>query len=292
METTSTLLQTISTNNSEILAKQQEVYDYASSSSESYKTGYNEGYSKGSSDGYDNGKAEGYEEGSASGFEAGQKSEYDRFWDVFQENGKRVRYNYGFSGRGWTDETFKPKYDMAIVNAERMFMYSSITDISRSGRTLDISKAANIGYMFFFALRLQRVPVLDCRSVNDDGLSYMFYMGNTENALERIEKIIVRDDGTTKFTRAFYGLDKLTYIRFEGVIGLSLSFKDCKLLSRESIEDIFAHLWQRRTGTITLNKEAVDRAFETSYNAKDGSTSTEWLNLIATKPNWAVSLIS
>ena len=39
-------------------------------------------------------------------------SHYDAFWDTFQRNGERKDYRYGFSGIGWNDENFKPKYDI------------------------------------------------------------------------------------------------------------------------------------------------------------------------------------
>jgi hypothetical protein len=47
------------------------------------------------------------------------------------------------------------------------------------------------------------------------------------------------------------------------------------------------------TGTTisaTLSKTAVDAAFETSSGAKNGSSSTEWKNLIATRPEVTISL--
>jgi hypothetical protein len=43
---------------------------------------------------------------------------------------------------------------------------------------------------------------------------------------------------------------------------------------------------------VTLRKDAVNKAFETSEGAMDGSTSDEWLALAATKANWTISLIN
>ena len=42
--------------------------------------------------------------------------------------------------------------------------------------------------------------------------------------------------------------------------------------------------------TLTLSKTAVNTAFETAEGLADGNTSEEWLNLIATKPNWTITL--
>ena len=44
-------------------------------------------------------------------YDAGKKSQYDEFWDSYQENGTCTNYNYAFYGRGWTNKTFNPKYD-------------------------------------------------------------------------------------------------------------------------------------------------------------------------------------
>lgn len=43
--------------------------------------------------------------------------------------------------------------------------------------------------------------------------------------------------------------------------------------------------------TLTLSKIAVDRDFETSVGANDGSESSEWLALIADRSNWTISLV-
>ena len=45
-------------------------------------------------------------------FEAGKKSQYDEFWDAYQENGQRTMYVQAFARQGWNDITYKPKYDI------------------------------------------------------------------------------------------------------------------------------------------------------------------------------------
>ena len=42
---------------------------------------------------------------------------------------------------------------------------------------------------------------------------------------------------------------------------------------------------------VSVKKDAVNIAFETSAGAGDGSTSAEWLALVATKTNWTISLV-
>ena len=47
-------------------------------------------------------------------FNAGKKIAYDEFWDSYQQNGNRLDYGRAFSGAGWNNTTFKPKYDIII----------------------------------------------------------------------------------------------------------------------------------------------------------------------------------
>ena len=59
---------------------------------------------------------------------------YDTFWDTYQQNGKRTNYQYAFSGKGWNDTTFKPKYDISVSgNGGWMFAGSQIKDFENMG---------------------------------------------------------------------------------------------------------------------------------------------------------------
>ena len=40
---------------------------------------------------------------------------YDKFWDMFQQNGTRTEYRYAFAYTGWTEEMFKPKYPFKLA---------------------------------------------------------------------------------------------------------------------------------------------------------------------------------
>ena len=37
-------------------------------------------------------------------YDAGKQAEYNDFWDVYQQNGKRTNYNQAFGNLGWTNE--------------------------------------------------------------------------------------------------------------------------------------------------------------------------------------------
>ena len=63
------------------------------------------------------------------GHENGKIAEQGSFWDTYQQYGMRTGWAYAFYGRGWTDETYNPKYPISTSGAfSQMFGYSNITD--------------------------------------------------------------------------------------------------------------------------------------------------------------------
>lgn len=92
-------------------------------------------------------------------FEAGVKSEYDRFWDSIQQNGTRRNYPYIFGGSGWTDDIFKPKYEIIVNNlATQMFGYNS--QITKIPVPITIDSAAYSTGVFLSCARLVSIPSL------------------------------------------------------------------------------------------------------------------------------------
>ena len=76
----------------------------------------------------------------------------------------------------------------------------------------------------------------------------------------------------------------------QGKINVSISF-EWLALDKANTTSVINALSATTTGqTLTLNLSAVNAAFETSSGAKDGSTSTEFAALIATKTNWTIIL--
>lgn len=252
-------LKEISANNVTLAEKQQQVYD----------AGVAEGRAQG-----------GYTEG----FDAGRQAEYDAFWDTYQSNGTRKDYTYAFSYYGWTDSIFKPKYDIKPENATNMFRNTCIVDlagiIKAQGIVLDTSMATILRAAFQTG-RLKTIPIVDISSATDTA-----YLFNYAYALESIEKIILKEDGSDTFDYWFNGCAKLANVTFEGVIGQSLNIFFTKVLSHGSIVSIINALSTETTDkTVTLSRTAVNNAFE------GGSTGSEWLDLIATKPGWTISLV-
>ena len=186
-------------------------------------------------------------------FDAGKKSEYDRFWDNYQEYGNRTFYFGAFSGWGWADETFAPKYPIickASGSVTYMFGQSNITDIY--------------------------VPIIVDYSVGS--LTTMFI---NASKLKTIRELNIVE--TLRFSNTFDNCHTLENITITGIIGQNgLNFQWSTKLSKASIENIISCLSTTTSGlTVTLSKTAVDAAF----------TETEWETLIATKPNWTISLV-
>ena len=229
---------------------------------------------------------------------AGVQSEYDRFWDAHQQNGNRSEYLGGFCGAGWNKKTFNPKYAIkpkeGSAGTAFMFMFfncratgSDMLDYANYKHLFDWSNLTNAVSMFEDAgfdnidIDMSNVTTL----TNTFRCSY-FVIGQTTITIKVSDK-------ATSFSHTFdyqKHLKNLTFV--EGsVIAATISFA-WSPLSKASIESVFAALSTTTSGlSITFSKEAVDKAFETSAGAADGSTSEAWTTLIGTRPNWTISLV-
>lgn len=212
--------------------------------------------------------------------EAGKKAEYDKFWDIFQENGNKTHYGNAFAGYGWTPDIFFPKYNMTPQYTSSMFYQTNmeidlVQHLEECGVTLDTSKTLQFSSMFYNT-RFTRVGVIDCRG-STAALTSMFAYSKY---LKTIDKLIVSAVHT--WNSAFLQCFALENITFEGVIGAAIDFKDCTKLSIASITSIINALSTTTRGlTITLSKVAKEAAF----------TADEWATLIATRTNWTISLV-
>ena len=217
-------------------------------------------------------------------YEEGRKAEYDAFWDSFQQNGNRQSYNLAFGGY-WGRQTFKPKYDIVPTtlnsafhslcqNDTEWYAFDMVEHLQELGVVLDTSICTNFTSAFMWA-HIGRIGVIDCRAAKS-GLTGTFAYGK----IKTIDKVIVNDGNTYPNTFASQG--QLENITFEGVIGAEISFKDCTKLSKASIESVVGALSSTTSGlTLTLSRTAKQAAF----------TDEQWAALIATKPNWTISLV-
>lgn len=215
-------------------------------------------------------------------YEAGQKSEYDRFWDLYQDGGNRTSYVYAFSGVGWNENTFAPKYDIKPTNATNIFSNTYIRNLKNllknQNVVLDMSATTAMTYFSQYGV-LTHVPVLDLR--NCANLSYMF-LGNS--VLVEIEKIILKDDGSQLFgAYSFNNNAALQEIRFEGVIGQNgLNFSQSPSLSHDSLMSIINALKDYSTDT-------SGTVWKVTLGATNKAKLTDTELKIASDKGWTVS---
>lgn len=298
---------------------------------EGYSVGYGFGYTQGEEFGYNNGLSDGYDDAKseveevtvtptldaqtiiptspnliskvnvASGqslFDAGKQSEYDRFWDEFQQNGNRTIYNNAF-GSGWTENIFKPKYAMRPTNATYMFFNQlgqsiTITDFVEFCRQnniiLDFSNCVSASYSLG-NLWTNHHGVLDFSKCTS--LSSIFYSQNLvpELGIKKIDEFI--SSATTVYdATTFQNALMLEDITFSGIIANNIWFNTCTLLTKASMLSIFEALSTITTGkSITLSLTAVSKAFETTPGANDGIFNYEFALLTDTRTNWGIQLL-
>jgi hypothetical protein len=80
-------------------------------------------------------------------------------------------------------------------------------------------------------------------------------------------------------------------LTIEGTIGQNEFNTQRSPLNKNSITSVINALSKTKSGlTVTFSRNAVNKAFETAEGLADGSTSQAWLDLIAKRNNWTISL--
>lgn len=239
----------------------------------SYDEGYNDGYT----DGFEDGKAEG-----------GDDTYYNEMWDEIQQDGTRTDYTRVFMGKGWNNVSFKPKHPIKPTKAQSMFERSGALS-NEYVKSIDFSNCG-VFVSCFATSEVTELGVIDCRraSAGWNGLMAMFAEATL---LRKIEKLILPTDSGCSLD-AFVHTDALEEITLEGTAHKSMNFQNSTKLNKASLTSIIYALSLTTSGlSITLSRAAVNKAFETSSGAADGSTSAEWTALVATKSNWTISLV-
>lgn len=197
-------------------------------------------------------------------FEAGKKSQYDEFWDDFQMNGNRRDYNWAFYSRwrlgGWSNKTFQPKYPI-------------ICDGGANANADTMACRAMCYGMYNFDGEIKQAIILRNTNVFSTFEDFPYLKAIHDLTLENI----------TYAYRPFTNNIDLETLNIKGEIAVNgFSWQWSTKLNKESIQKIIGILSTTTSGlTITLSKTAVNNAF----------TDAEWATLIATKPNWTISLV-
>ena len=173
------------------------------------------------------------------------------WWDDYQRDGATTMYAYAFYGSLWRDEIYEPNHPFTVNNGYGMFDSTYVTDTKQP----IIFVGSNVLTTNMFA----------------------------SSRLVTIQSLVVNENNTFN-SNMFSKATGLVNITFEGVIANNLTMGACTKLSKASIQSIFNCLSNDVSGkTLTLNTIAVNNTFSSS-------TSEEWLNLVATKTNWTISL--
>ena len=156
-------------------------------------------------------------------YDKGRTDEWSDFWDAFQLNGARNVYIRAF-GDGWSNETFKPKYDIKPTQSmEAAFYNVGIIGnfkelLENCGVVLDTSKSNNVYCMFNNAWSITHLPEISFESATaTDARIQGVFMGCYD--LVSIDKVIYPSDVYRQTTNTFQSCRSLTHLRIGGVIG-------------------------------------------------------------------------
>lgn len=243
-------------------------------------------------------------------YESGQKSEYDRFWDEFQDNGKKTRYSYAFSGSGWTNDNLTPKYQIkfkpnstsSFDGGANTFYYCGtdentkkpLIDMTDICEMIDWSTCSKATRIFYNAW----CKNITCDFSNATNIEEAFNRANGGDIRNLRLKVSAK---CTNYRNAFWYLgsnvtsEDFTCIFLEGseIAANGVSLQHSKTLSKESIVSLFNALSESTSGlSVTLSKAAVNRAF--NIDVDDVNTypeGSEYYTLRHSRDNWTVNYL-
>ncbi len=218
-------------------------------------------------------------------YEAGKKDEHDKFWDTFQDYGKRADYQHAF--HYWNCDYIRPKYKVVptvIGSLNQMFTKSKIKKIEAeyfdfSQVPIGTSISQGNYYIFSTCEHLKEIEDIGFQP----NLSYHTCFAWCY-ALKTIAKI--RSDETITWTDAFTKCTSLENLTIEGTIGKNgFNVKDSKKLTTASLLSILKAL--SKDSTVASGKSIT---FATAHQAviEADAQCLEQLNL-AVNAGWTIA---
>lgn len=220
--------------------------------------------------------AEGIPEVYEAGKVVGIQEYYSEFWgNYLQHDGSHM-----FAGKGWNDETFNPPPGTVIqpTNPYMMFSGSYITDLVELCRerniVIDFSKATSSQYLFHSGCKITHVG-----EVNTTKMTNISNMIVGAYALHTIDNLILKEDGSQKFTTPIESCNALANLTISGKIGQDgMRLNSCPL-TNESLRSVITALYDysgtTTTRTITLGTNNINNL-------------TEAEKAIATQKGWSL----
>lgn len=224
-------------------------------------------------------------------YEAGRKNgrekEYDEFWDTFQQNGSRADYAYAFSGYGWDNETFRPKYDIkpSVSFARglcRTNISGSLSELLEKQRvTLDTSNVGYSEYIFEDSSKLTEIPLI----VGNYSISGLY------SKCRSLKTASISVNEKTTMSLTFNACGNLENLMVVGTIGVDVDLHWSTKLSKASITNIINVLSASVSGkTVTFSQIAVDN-IDWTGTVIDGVTYNSFEEIADIKTNWTISLV-
>ena len=230
------------------------------------------------------------------GFEVGKQEGLKAFWDAYVPG--TTGYSLAFAGYRWTDTTFAPNKNITLPNtgnsANMMFYYTGISNLAEilESRGLYIDARNYVGSNGFMSYFYNSAAIKHIGRIlfpaDPKRWEKAFWNCTALHTIDELPSVY----GTYFDADTFYKCYALENIKFTGEITTSNFYITwSKKLSKASLNSLIIALSPTITGkTARISLTAVNTAFETSTGAGDGSTSQEWKDLIAIRPNWTISL--
>jgi hypothetical protein len=187
----------------------------------------------------------------SNGYESGKKSQYDAFWDAYQDNGKRNQYVYAFAQVGWTDSTYAPKYPIVGYSYGLQQAFTNASKITDTKVPL-ILQNGSMRATFNLCDSLKRIPSLVLQVPTTDTTS-------TFNGCYNLEEINIVCEG-------------------EGGFATSVNLAQSSKLSAESVQsiiDALKDLTGQTAQTITFHKDMQSRVTPDQKMAIDAKNWTQ-----------------
>lgn len=219
----------------------------------------------------------GYEKGKAEAGPSGD-SYYDTFWDAYQGNCERTSYLNAFSGAGWNDETFKPKYDFVCGSenswsgAYSVFSGTGITDfdaaVQRAGVKVTFKGCIQ---SMFSGSKITKIT-LDCSNV------YAWSAYPFLDCKQLVTAEIQNFNGNNDTKTMFQGCSALENLSFTGTSKLIrvTNLSDSPLLTKSSLLNVIDRL------------DSVTSATTLTLGATNLAKLTEEEIAVATEKGWTV----
>lgn len=211
------------------------------------------------------------------GYKAGNYDTVNEMMDALTDNGARTEYRYAFASERWTDELFKPHTVIKPTNFQNGLYKSKIGNNAYTD-LLDFSNCQNLSAAFMYST-VKMLKVIDARKTTS-GFNGMSNMLNNCSQLESVDEFYP-SSGSSKanFQNTFtncYALTKLIVKSEISQNGLDLHWST--ELSGPSMRSIINNLSNSTSGlSVTLPNGKLSE--------------TELTSLIASKPNWTISIV-